>query len=940
MEILPISLLALYLLIAPALGIAAFSWSRRHRDEIARLRRQVQGLTLQIDDLRTAGAGAARERGEAPQAPREEAPPPAAPEAPEPPEPPKPAAPSEPARERAAAPPPRPAAAAAAAGTQAVRQPAAARPGLEQWLASRGLAWLGGGTMALAGVFLVKYSIERGWIGPVVRVSLGFVFGLALVLGGEWLRRRPLQRAIAAIGPNYLPPALTAAGLFAAFASVYAAYGLYDLLPAFVAFALLAAIAFAAFGLALLQGPLIAVLGLLGGFATPLLVSTGTPLPWPLFGYLLVLAAGSLAIVRVTAWWWLAWGTLAGAALWPLLWFAGIFSTGDAVPLGIYLVLLSALFLGVRYGRGASVELVTWKYWFAPLALPEQLAWGAAAAVSVLVFILVRTDGYGPASLGALFALASLFFAAGYREAVFDALAIVAAALTVALIAVWHLPRMVTRPLPLHEYLGEEYSGTLGPVLPPELSAFVVVALIFGALFALAGFLALAGSRRPAIWAGVSAVTPLALLAVAYWRIVDFGLDLKWSAVAVALAGLNLVAAGWIRRRPLPRDGDLALAAYAAATVAALSLAFAMALEQAWLTVALSLQLPALAWIHDRLSVRPLRYVALVLAGMVLARLVLNYNVLDYPLGGLPGFNWVLYGYGVPAVAFWWAASRFRRSEDDLLVMVLEGGTLAFVWLFVSLEIRTLVAGSLTAPRYDLAEQSLQTIAWLALAYGWLRLYRLSGRRPLLWGWRLLAGLAAVHTPLFQLLASNPLWSSDPVGDWPVVNLLSLAYLAPAIFAFLFAWELRRSGHQRPAMAAAVYGLVLVFVYLSLEVRRAFHGPVLGVGPTGDPEFYTYSVVWLCYALVLLGLGIWKGFSSLRYASLAVLFIVVGKVLLFDTAELTDFLRVLSVAGLALGLFGIVYFYQRFVFPPRGQVPAEGPAQGPGQASARPEAMS
>ena len=58
--------------------------------------------------------------------------------------------------------------------------------------------------------------------------------------------------------------------------------------------------------------------------------------------------------------------------------------------------------------------------------------------------------------------------------------------------------------------------------------------------------------------------------------------------------------------------------------------------------------------------------------------------------------------------------------------------------------------------------------------------------------------------------------------------------------------------------------------------------------------------------------------------------------LLFDTAELTDFLRVLSVAGLALGLFGIVYFYQRFVFPPRGQ----GPAQGPGQASGRPEAMS
>ena len=902
-----------YLLIAPALGIAAYFRSGRLRDEILRLRHQIEGLTLQIDDLRQSGA-AARVQEEKPRAPKQEAPPEAV---------------FAPADEPGPAPPPRPAAPAA---PQAATQPAVASLSLEQWLTSRGLIWLGGGTLALAAVYLVKYSIDRGWIGPEVRVSLGFLLGLALVAAGEWLRRRPLQRAIAAIGPNYLPPALTAGGLFAAFASVYAAYGLYGLLPPVLAFALLGAIAFAAFGMALLQGPLIAVLGLLGGFATPLLVSTATPLPWPLFGYLLVLAAGSLAVVRVMAWWWLAWGTLAGAVLWPLVWFAGIWSAGDAVPLGAYLVLLAALFLGVRHGRGASIELVTWKRWFAPLALPEQVAWGAAAAVAVLTFILVRMDGYGPTSLGALFVLACLFLAAGYREAVFDALAILAVGLATALLALWYLPRIVSRPLPMHEYRGLEYGGSLDPLLPPELTTFAVSALIFGALFALAGFVALRGSRRPAVWAGVSAATPVVLLAVAYWRIVDFGLDLKWAAAALALGGLNIGAAAWLRGRPLPRGKDLALGAYAAAAVAALTLAFAMTLEQAWLTVALSLQLPALAWIHDRLQLKPLRPVALVLAGVVLVRLVLNYNVLDYPLGGSFGFNWLLYGYGLPALAFWWAASRFRRSADDILVMVLEAGTLAFVWLLVTFEIRSFVAGSLTTARYDLAEQSLQTVAWLALAYGWLKLYVQTGRKPLLWGWRLLAGLAALHTPLFQLLASNPLWSSDPVGHWPLVNLLSLAYLVPAVFAFLFARELRRSGHSWPAMAAAIYGLVLVFIYISLEVRRAFHGPLLGVGPTGDPEVYTYSVVWLVYALVLLGLAIWKRLSSLRYASLAVVFVVVGKVLLIDTAELSDVLRVLSVAGLALGLFGIVYFYQRFVFPPRGP--------GAGQVTGRPAAMS
>src|SRR3546814_1754582 len=63
---------------------------------------------------------------------------------------------------------------------------------------------------------------------------------------------------------------------------------------------------------------------------------------------------------------------------------------------------------------------------------------------------------------------------------------------------------------------------------------------LFGALFAAAGFAALARARRPEIWAGVSAALPVILLAVAYWRVTDLGVDLVWSAAAVALAVLGL----------------------------------------------------------------------------------------------------------------------------------------------------------------------------------------------------------------------------------------------------------------------------------------------------------------------------------------------------------------------------------------------------------------
>ena len=54
---------------------------------------------------------------------------------------------------------------------------------------------------------------------------------------------------------------------------------------------------------------------------------------------------------------------------------------------------------------------------------------------------------------------------------------------------------------------------------------------------------------------------------------------------------------------------------------------------------------------------------ALVVAAVVLVRLVLNYNVLDYPMGPVPGLNWLLYGYGVPALAFYFAARMFRRER-------------------------------------------------------------------------------------------------------------------------------------------------------------------------------------------------------------------------------------------------------------------------------------
>jgi uncharacterized membrane protein len=453
---------------------------------------------------------------------------------------------------------------------------------------------------------------------------------------------------------------------------------------------------------------------------------------------------------------------------------------------------------------------------------------------------------------------------------------------------------------------------------------FVTVGAIYAAIFAVGGFVALWGAYRPTLWAALSAATPPVLFALAFWRIKRFEVDLAWTLAALALAALLVVAAERVGRYRDKAGMTGALGVYAVGVVAALALAATTALENAWLTAALALELPAIAWIEGRLQLPALRRAAIALAALVLVRLALNPLVLDYPMGGFPGFNWLLYGYGLPALAFYLAARLFRARQDDVTVTVLEAGTLVFSVLLVSLEIRHLITGGpLGIPGYPLEEQALNTIAWLAIAYGLYRRHDISGRAVPVWGWRILAGMATGQIVLLQLLADNPYFSNDPVGTWPVLNMLALAYGVPAVFAVLFLRHALRLKHVWIARIAGALALVLPFVELTLEVRRAFQGSRLSYGLTSDGEWYAYSVAWLVFAAVLLALAIWRGYVALRYASLAVFMVTVAKVFLFDMSTLTGIYRALSFIGLGLVLVGVGYFYRRFVFPPRPPPAAE-----------------
>lgn len=784
-------------------------------------------------------------------------------------------------------------------------EPPAPKRDLEQRLTGNLLVWLGGGTLALGGAFLVRYSIEQDLIGPALRITLGLLLALALVAGAEWLRRRPAGRTA-----PYVPVALAGAGVFTAFATTYAAYALYEMLGPTTAFLCLGVVAAAALALSLLQGPLLALLGLIAGYATPLLVSSTEPAAGPLFAYLAVLTGAVFALVRLYRWVLLGWVGLAGAVLWPLLWFATAFDAGESLVLALYCgAVLAACVLGCP--RDPS-----------RIAAPGNLLLCAGAAtVGLLLFVLLRMDLYGPSGLVALAAFAAVLLLLARADSARDPLVAIAAITVLCAYATWHLPTVLQEPYASFVRDWRNPGIAERSLLPPELDAFAGWGLGFALLFGAYGFRALWGAARPWLWAAVSATVPLLLLAIAYWRVVDFNVALHWAGIAVAVAALFTVAAERVARHRAVPWANAALGAYAAGITGALALAFVMVLREGWLTVALSLQVAALAWIATSLDARGLRPVALAVASVVLVRLLLNHHLLAYPLGGVPLVNWITYGYGLPAAAFLFAAQKFRRQEDDALVAVLEAGALAFAVAFVTLHVRDIAGEGLASEAWPLAERAFQALAWLGMGVG-LHAWGGDAPRPVArWGGLLLCGLGGAMVLLGQVLIGNPLWTGEAVGRWPVLNLLCVAYTLPALLAAALAWSSRRQGQRHLAAIAFAAVPVLLFVAVSLEIRRTFQGSEIPVWlPTSDAEWYAYSAAWLLFAFVLLGLGLKLGVVALRYASLALVLLTVAKVFLFDMAALGGLYRALSFIGLGLCLLGIVWLYARFVFP-RKSVP-------------------
>lgn len=858
-------------------------------------------------------------------------------------------------------------------------EPEPPRVSWEQWIGVRGAAALGGIVSVVAGLYFFKYGIEHGLITPELRVMVGFAVGVALVAGADGVVR-PRHRVLGSW--------LAGAGIAILYTTTWAATTLYGFLGTGVGFFVMCAVTALCCALATLRGSLpIAGLGLIGGFATPALLSTGDDRPVALFSYLFILDAALLWVARRRDWASLALFSLIGTVGYEASWivarmqpervalglavlavFGVLFSvvTGsDADERPVWAVLrVAGLCVPLAFGFGLALEReleqssvvlfgpfavaivigASWAAqrdrvrWLGPFAVvgavltlaawalsrpalaPMEWPWVAGVLVIAAVPLLPRVLPRGASRIDlwcALLALLALcVVAAGCTAAAwpFETGVLVAAALAFGTATTREDSRIVVVAAAL---------GTIALLVVREARAETSQRVPFESILlgiALAvGVFDRVAARRRSVPGSAAAAFGVALGVLVHWLWTEpqaFGAT--WTAAALlgavflacaaasrlggahlgaASIGASVVLLATLSRAAVPLDGGRAEAHVAASLGLACAASTAL-LVLAWTIGSRRLREDAVAW-------RAATAAPLIVFPVVLG----SYRAL---------FGRTTQGIAavVPALCCMGALVVVQRfAFRDHAVR-----RTATIWAAACTTALATAAVPLQLDREWI------TIGWALESVALLLLWRRFDHAGLeYWAIGLLTAVTV------RLVANPAVTTYHRASALPLVNWISYTYLIPAACSIAGWWllrdlevERRRSwergmlSEQTPLLsrACAASAVLVAFAWLNLSVVSWYapeHRLVFSLQNVWARDL-TMSIAWAAYALVLLGIGMWRGSTALRFTSLVLILGTSGKVFLYDLSHLDDLYRVASLVGLALSLVAISVAYQRLVF--------------------------
>ena len=207
---------------------------------------------------------------------------------------------------------------------------------LESRIGSHWLNRIGIAALLIGISYFLKFAFDNNWIGPAGRVTIGLLAGIAVILWSERFRAK---------GYKAFSYSLKAVGIGTLYLSLWAAFQVYSLIPSMAAFVMMLAVTAATAAMAWAQdAQLLAAFALTGGFATPLLLSTGQNREVALFSYVALLDLATLFLVTFKPWRRLLVMSYAGTLLLYIGWYSAFYSRSQLTLTLLFATLFFAIF--------------------------------------------------------------------------------------------------------------------------------------------------------------------------------------------------------------------------------------------------------------------------------------------------------------------------------------------------------------------------------------------------------------------------------------------------------------------------------------------------------------------------------------------------------------------------------------------------------------------
>ena len=208
---------------------------------------------------------------------------------------------------------------------------------LEMLLGTRWMARVGMVMFLIGLAFLLRFAYDHHLIGELGRLAIGCLAGAAALGAGEYMRRQSYQ---------VLFQTLTGGGLAIFYICIFFAFGVYGFIGPPAAMALAVCVTAASVVLAVGHNAMaIAILGLIGGYLSPLLFGGDENRPYALFTYIIVLNLVTVGVAYFRRWRLVDGVAFCGTVILYGLWYAAYFDSGQMIPALLFTTLFYLLFL-------------------------------------------------------------------------------------------------------------------------------------------------------------------------------------------------------------------------------------------------------------------------------------------------------------------------------------------------------------------------------------------------------------------------------------------------------------------------------------------------------------------------------------------------------------------------------------------------------------------